>query len=192
MITEYCNKISITYGSDRILLSGEFGQQYFFKILKRFGDWSSVLNCISSCGHEAEVGNLQAGNYQITVYNASWQQVCDGQIIELKENNFTQRISYKTATPSINSLEKQSTNQNYSIYPNPAKQEVFINLNAYAGQQGSIQLINQFGQIAQQVDYDKIPAETLRMDLLKVQTGLHFINIQLANGTQITEKILIP
>ena len=191
MITEYCNKISITYGSDRILLSGESGQQYFFKILKRFGDWSSVLNCTSSCGHEAEVGNLQAGNYQITVYNASWQQVCDGQIIELKENNFTQKTSYKTATPSINSLEKQSTNQNYSIYPNPAKQEVFINLNAYAGQQGSIQLINQFGQIAQQVDYDKIPAETLRMDLLKVQTGLHFINIQLANGTQITEKILI-
>ena len=90
-----------------------------------------------------------------------------------------------------NSTSLANPNKEYSIYPNPTKSEVFVNLNAYAGQKGSIRLLNQFGQVVQQLDYDKIPSETLRMELLEVTPGLHFINIQLDNDSMITEKILI-
>ena len=42
-----------------------------------------------------------------------------------------------------------------------------------------------------QVEYNKVPTETLRMELLRVVPGLYFINVQLSNSHVISEKILI-
>ena len=64
-------------------------------------------------------------------------------------------------------------------------------MQSYAGQKGNIRLINQFGQVIQQLDFDEIPTATIRLDLQKVETGLHFLTIKLGSNKVITEKILI-
>jgi len=172
-----------------INMKGIFGNDYRFKVLKRFGDWKLVLNCTGKCGNEAEVDGLAPGNYQISIFDHSWSRVCEDIIVELKSGYVSGSATSRNFVANTTTLA--NPNKEYSIYPNPTKSEVFINLNTYAGQKGSIRLLNQFGQVVQQMEYDKIPAETQRMELLEVAPGLHFINIQLANDKVITEKLLI-
>ena len=189
--TAACGEVTVTYGNGLINIKGIAGNDYRFKILQRYGDWKSVLNCTGKCGNEAEVDGLPAGQYQITILDHGWSRVCDDIVVELKSGYVSGSATSRKFAGNTNSITLANPNRDYSIYPNPTKNEVFINLNTYGGQKGSIQLLNQLGQVVQQMEYDKIPAETLRMELLEVTPGLHFINIRLANDTVITEKLLI-
>ena len=188
--TDQCGEVSCTFGNGQIHLLGRPGKNYFFKVLKRFGNWQYALNCTNACGHEARLQNLPRGRYAITVYNSNWSKACEEMEIEMMDDgNFTLDATNRSATTTSTLLTNPI--KQYAIYPNPAKQELFVNLATYAGQKGSIQLINQFGQVVQQSNYDAIPVDAINLDIRSIEDGLHFLNITIDGSKVITEKVLI-
>ncbi len=186
--TKQCGAITCTYGQGSIHLLGDPGKQYYFKINKRFDAWESVLDCVRDCGHEASVNDLKNGKYTVAVYNSKWKPMCAPFNIELTGDSFS--------APLINTANKRTTTQlfntnNIEVYPNPAVQTVFIDLKAYKGEKGEIQLINQYGQIVEQASYNQLPNELISLDIQAATTGLFFIKIMLSNERMFTKKILV-
>ena len=186
--TKQCGVITCTYGQGSIHLIGDLDKQYYFKINKRFDAWESVLNCVRDCGHEASVNDLENGQYTVAIYNSDWKPMCAPFYIELTGQSFS--------APLINRAYKPTKKQFLSIgdievYPNPAIQTVFIDLKAYKGERGEVQLINQYGQTVQQSAYSQLPNEVVSLDIQDATPGLFFMKIILSNERMFTKKLLV-
>ena len=78
-----------------------------------------------------------------------------------------------------------------SIFPNPVTAELFVNLKAYAGKQGSLHIVNQYGQSVKYVELESIPAHLTRVDLEGIPNGAYFITIDVENFNRTTRKISV-
>lgn len=81
------------------------------------------------------------------------------------------------------------TEQQWLVYPNPAKQQIWI-----TGQQmdklQNIQLFNSIGELLLQQQ----ATEEVRLEIklpAKLQAGIYFLHLQLLNGDRQTHKILL-
>jgi hypothetical protein len=92
----------------------------------------------------------------------------------------TDNIALKT-TPSVN----------FTIYPNPANNEAFINLQDYEGQAVSITLLDISGKTIQQEKLDEASSAPYRFDLKPLQSGLFFVRVQGQGGSIATHKLQI-
>ena len=106
----------------------------------------------------------------------------------MKGGHLTNAASSRSATST---LPLNIVTPQHAVYPNPAKQELFVDLAAYKGQKGIVQLVNSYGQIIQEVAIDDIPATAIRLDLQQAEAGLHFLTILLDSDQVITEKVLV-
>ena len=79
----------------------------------------------------------------------------------------------------------------WSVFPNPAADELFINLKPFAGKTGSLQLVNNVGQVIRTKDLGEISGETERLDLTEVENGLYFINIKIDGQKALNQKVII-
>ena len=161
---------------------------------------------------------LPNGTYAIIVYDGNWKPACRGIQIVLGDGHFTNAPSTsRIIRQAETTIEKEvqaakrnwsATNHNaieettsfvgnvldkntYHIYPNPAQNELFINLRDYAGQKANIRLLNQLGQTIQTIAFDKLPSEAIQVDLTNTDNGLHLLTIQLENSQVVTEKVMI-
>ncbi len=186
--TKQCGVITCTYGQGSIHLIGDADKQYFFKVNKRFDAWDYVLNCVRDCGHEASVDDLENGKYTVAVYNSRWKPMCTPFNIELTGQSFSAPLTNRNNKPTNKQFHPTD---NIEVYPNPAIQTVFIDLKAYKGEKGEIQLINQYGQIVQQSSYNQLPKEIISLDIQATTPGLFFIKIMLSNERMFTKKLLV-
>lgn len=188
-----CGEVRISYGDGTIHLLGRPGKEYYFKVLPQFGNWQHVLNCTNSCGNEAMLTHLQNGNYSIQIFNSDWTSACERKHIELTDKHFQEHSLSRTSSSSLVELDQNyaSSIAAYSIYPNPANQEIFINLKKFAGQSGEIELINYLGQTIRQESYKIIPVTPLKLVTRSLAKGLYFIKISIDQNTIITEQLLI-
>jgi len=81
--------------------------------------------------------------------------------------------------------------QSLAVFPNPAKEELFVSLKAHAGQKANLQIINNYGQVLRQLEIDEIPDQAIRLDLGDIQNGLYHLSIRVDNSNIITKKILV-
>ena len=184
-----CGWVKVSYGNGTIHLKGKGEEDYIFRVYKRLGGWQEILNCGYECGKEAKLENLPDGSYYIEVFSQSGARACKARTIDLKGNHLTD--SSKSRTSSSNIQLEVNNQQQYAVYPNPATQELFVDVAAYAGQKGMVKLVNSFGQVIQQLDFDELPNSTIRLDLDRAEAGLHFLTIVLDTDEVITDKILI-
>ena len=77
------------------------------------------------------------------------------------------------------------------VYPNPASTTLAINTHNLVGQDGQLTLTNQFGHIVKQVNLNTLTEEQLNLNISNYQAGVYLVNIQLANGERITNRVLI-
>lgn len=78
-----------------------------------------------------------------------------------------------------------------SVYPNPARAALFINLKQYLGAQGQLTLSNQFGQAIQQIDLATINQEVVMMNTSDIENGVYYLNIQVDGYRVLSEKVLV-
>lgn len=73
-----------------------------------------------------------------------------------------------------------------SLSPNPAVSEVKVSLGEYAGQQAAITVYDMFGRarLLSQTDAAVV------LNLSGLNSGIYFINVELADGTLITQRLL--
>ncbi len=77
------------------------------------------------------------------------------------------------------------------LYPNPASSEVFLNVNAFAGQKGSIQVVNGLGQTMMSRDYSELPTDKIVFALDGFPSGLYTVTLRLANSKAISKKLIV-
>jgi hypothetical protein len=78
-----------------------------------------------------------------------------------------------------------------SVFPNPAKGELFVNLKNLVGQKGNIYLTNQYGQIVKEIATDKVETELLKINTSEYMNGLYYLQIALENQPVIVRKVMI-
>jgi len=78
-----------------------------------------------------------------------------------------------------------------ATFPNPAQNELFINLQEYAGQQGTITISNQFGGIVEEINIAELPSDLLSIDVSNYENGIYFMRTKIARSKIISNKIIV-
>jgi len=78
-----------------------------------------------------------------------------------------------------------------TVYPNPAQEELFVNLKQFAGKAGNIKIMNLYGQLVQEVAIDKIADDLIRLNMSNFQNGLYHLTIKVENAQPVTKKVLV-
>ena len=75
-----------------------------------------------------------------------------------------------------------------TMYPNPATQDVYISIINAASERNSVQIIDQLGRVTTSTDFDN----EVRIDVSKLNSGLHFVRIMDSKGNLFSfEKLII-
>ena len=78
------------------------------------------------------------------------------------------------------------------VYPNPANQELFINMKPFAGKQAQILLMNQYGQLVKNVTLDEINEAPVRIGVNDIPNGMYLLTIQPEGGLRsVTKKLVV-
>ena len=100
------------------------------------------------------------------------------------------------ATPcssNNNSLVAPNTNKptNFTVYPNPAHNEAWVNLTSFEGQAVTLTLTDMLGKILQQTVIPQASSEPQRLDTALLINGLYFIKIQTTESQMLVHKLQI-
>ena len=76
-------------------------------------------------------------------------------------------------------------------FPNPAQNELYINLQEFAGQQASITISNQFGVIVEDIQLAELPNDLLKIDVSSYLNGLYIMSTKIDKRKFITKKIIV-
>ncbi|HWB61876.1 MAG TPA: C10 family peptidase, partial [Chitinophagales bacterium] len=117
------------------------------------------------------VGNVAPGAYTVTVTDVNGCQ--------------------QTATAQVDGAVATAINQtgntvNTSVYPNPAKNNVTVNLGKINGQT-SISLINSLGQTIKTMNISDVQTN---IDLSQVADGIYFIQVKQGQNTSTTQLVV--
>lgn len=77
------------------------------------------------------------------------------------------------------------------VFPNPAKQQVFINLKKFIGKNAQVQLYDARGVLMKNLDLENIENNLLEIDLTNYNNGFYMISIKVEGQKRIVEKLII-
>ena len=186
-----CEEISVTATGNDISVTGLSAPIEVVKLYRVLGGWNLVDQCIASCGDQQNFGNLDVGNYivEVQLYDASWGAICNEQ--------FNVAITSSLTDPSATSIRLNPTevtdiaaSKTFSLYPNPAQQSFWLNLNAWESQTLKVTIINHLSQpiFQQQIQHHQGQAQEIILPSIK--NGIYFI--QITNGIDTaTEKLSV-
>jgi len=181
-----CGNVTAIATADGITISGLTAPIEIVKVFD--ANWVPVDDCTGDCGESMTVA-AAPGNYIVRVnfYTANWVGECEIDIPVTVPASVNSTATSRTATP----LTINTDVAPIVVFPNPAKEEVFVNLKSYIGKTANIQVVNTFGQVVQEVAIDKVSTQTIRLDVSNFQTGLYHLSIQVDNSNIITKKVLV-
>lgn len=81
--------------------------------------------------------------------------------------------------------------ENWAIYPNPASNELFINLKSFTGQEKTVRIYNGLGQLALQKETDSVSNQPFRISLDELPLGVYFVQINLEKGRTLSKQFSI-
>ncbi|MFC1734355.1 T9SS type A sorting domain-containing protein [candidate division KSB1 bacterium] len=89
----------------------------------------------------------------------------------------------------ISGVEEHAAVSEITIYPNPVKGELFINLPTDHTKIESVNIMDLTGRLVKSESYKTFP-QRVRINLNEVESGIYFCAV-LVNGKQITKKIIV-
>ena len=81
--------------------------------------------------------------------------------------------------------------EGFSIYPNPATDELNFNLKSLAGKSTEIHIINNFGQLLKSMKMDKVESDNVQISLDNIPNGFYQVLIQVNGQKTITKKLVV-
>ncbi len=79
----------------------------------------------------------------------------------------------------------------FVVFPNPATDEIFVNLKDFVGNAGVLQIHNGLGQTVFSQDLGVIPTDPVHITLAEMKAGVHFISVKVEGHKLMTEKLII-
>ncbi len=169
-----CEEASITYENGTVYLQSKSDKEYFMKVIDT--NWRDVFACMWNCGDEIKAENIPTGMYRIHVFNAEYQLICEEEIY--LTNNAIDRNTPTVVKPIL-------------VFPNPAQNELFIDLKTFKDLDGTLQIINPFGQVVYSRKMEKIPSEMIWLNLSNYQNGLYYYRVKVKTQLFISGKFMV-
>ncbi len=167
--------------------------------VRNFGEAFQVGNGANVTNNELSFGasgwmkitvqSQPTGNLSIDIYDTSNGQ--NGDInINLSGNGSECPNGASSRNGNIDDLLRPNAST-ITVYPNPAEEELFINLTQFAGKAGNIKIMNLYGQLVKEIAIDKVAGEVTRLDMSTFQNGLYHLTIKMENTQPVTKKVLV-
>ncbi|GJM32290.1 MAG: hypothetical protein DHS20C18_12910 [Saprospiraceae bacterium] len=81
--------------------------------------------------------------------------------------------------------------EDFSIFPNPAKEQVHLDLINYYGKEVQVEILNQLGQPIQQRRLDEVGSSPEQFDVNTLSSGTYFIRITTNKGDKVKKFLII-
>ncbi len=81
--------------------------------------------------------------------------------------------------------------KDFTVYPNPALDEINLSLGAYEGLSAEIMISNSLGQLMQSRSIDVLTDEVVRFGMPNYQPGVYTVRIKLDGKRQMTKMFVI-
>jgi hypothetical protein len=81
-------------------------------------------------------------------------------------------------------FEQSAPAPSISLYPNPARELVNLNLTQVMGETATIRIFNINGQLMDQLRFDAIEEATAEIDIAELPAGTYFVNVQTTSTYQ--------
>lgn len=172
--TIQCGEITIKYTSNSIEINGQSNKNYNYKIHDLNNGWAEVFSCTYQCGGSQTANNLSNGRYLVKIFDESWSLVCEQEI-----------------NLGANSRNSPTDLAIFTVYPNPAQEELYINLNQFSGKQGEVAISNIYGQIVHQQTMESVSGAALRLSLANFVNGVYFVHFKMPNRPLRSKKFLV-
>jgi len=165
----------------------------FVTVIDANGSWgflsavAGVVDAPETLGYES--GNAVTGTATGEVYATGG--LLNGGLFGVHQvTGFTKTDAFvtKLTWPRIVGVAEQKFADNIQVYPNPAKDRLFVDLSALNGEKSSVCLYNCLGEKVQVISTSGASAE-FATDRLPV--GVYFIQVEAGNNRSTTEKIII-
>jgi hypothetical protein len=99
---------------------------------------------------------------------------------------------YALFFPAIDIEEEEGTNENnFTIYPNPADNQVTIDLADFTQPVASISISDNIGTVRHRQTLDMTKQRNLSISLQDFNSGIYFVNITTAKGEVITKRLVV-
>ncbi len=186
-----CSDVSVNITENNISVSGLTAPIEVVKLYQVLGGWVLIDQCIANCGSQYDFMNLDVGNYivEVQLYDASWGAICNEQYNITNTGSLTDpsATSFRINPTEVTTIAADKT---FSLYPNPAQQSFWLNLNEWESQTLKVTIINHLSQPILQQQIQHRQGETQEIILPSVENGIYFI--QITNGIYTaTEKLSV-
>ena len=170
--------------------------------------WAIVFSCGAWTGNGAcadpQVVTLPDGPYRLRVIPEGSSTFEIDQTIVLPANCANPLISNESntaeqvrSTRSDNAQNGVTFNLNqaktaqFDLYPNPAKDLVHLNLQAYQGKDVFIKVINEVGMEVQRIQLNELEETVLELNTTNFAQGLYLVIVQVENEAPVAKKLVI-
>jgi hypothetical protein len=148
------------------------GQQYTYKFQNGQGNWENID---VSQGDDCVTGANNDRFVDVADMDIEVDLVC---------------YNYCIACDEVVSIDEVTFQKALSVFPNPAQGNAFVNYELPEAADLNVQLVNNLGQMVQNIEVDGALNGTLTLDLGNVPAG--FYMLQVTDGTnQFTEKLVV-
>ena len=196
-----CN-IAITSGADFITVSGVTGGPYpFIGISDDFGN--SVYQCHvwnGGCPTSITVDGLAPGVYWVTanvIADDFTTRICEAFEDPIVGGGLGRNAATNSNTTVDNNTTKldarlpNTTEIDFRVFPNPAREVVNVSLESYMDKDITIQLIDYTGKPIKSVEVDSVNIEFYTMPTSNIENGIYTVRI-LSNGmVPISKKMIV-
>lgn len=170
-----CENIDITYENNELTIKGLTAPIAIVKVFDK--DWHQLFDCFADCEETITLPNVTSDIFRIQIasYDEDWKFLCHG------DQDFV----------PAGSRNRNFTAADFTLSPNPAQSQVFIDLKRLKGEKVTLQLQNQFGQIVRTQQVEKVTDLPEKMDVSIIPNGLYFLQIQVKGRRTMGKKILV-
>lgn len=186
-----CEKVQITATGSQISVTNLTAPNSIVKVFSE--NYDLIFECVGNCGTETIITDLIDGDYHVNVdfFDENWLGICE-KITPITLGN-TSNIGQKESTLR-NRINQPTTNglvtSKISFYPNPASNELFLDLQGFNYQKATITIYN---QLATSVWEGSIVTNKSKqfIDLTAINNGLYIIVFQIEGQVPIAKKLLV-
>jgi Calx-beta domain/HYR domain/Ricin-type beta-trefoil lectin domain-like/Secretion system C-terminal sorting domain len=109
------------------------------------------------------------------------------------DNFYRLRLVYQDGTERFSDVQKVyfPTVKDFGVFPNPANENVFVELRPFEGEAVTLTVYNQLGSVVRILEVQKVDSNPAEINLTGIQDGFYTINIQSASGVKASRKLVV-
>lgn len=187
-----CNVVDISIQNGQVNVSNLDAPNTIVKVFNE--NFDIVFECVGNCGNSLATTDLIAGNYQVNVdfFNENWSPICEKvEAVNIGNNLTTSNNPNSTPITTARLANTTEAPAAFSIYPNPATNEVTLNFSKVKGENVSFLIYNQLAAVIKKGKINVAEETTFRIGLQDVENGLYFVQIQVEGQASMTKKLLV-